>query len=63
MLKLELRVGESLKIGDAIITLEEKSGKVARLAIEAAKSVPIHRVDRPTMAQIAAKTRLAPLPA
>lgn len=63
MLKLELRVGESLKIGDAVITLEDKSGKLARLAIQADKSVPIYRVERPTMAQIAAKRGLAPLPA
>lgn len=56
LLKLELRVGESLKIGDAVLTLEDKSGKVARLAIQADKSVPIHRIQRPTVAQIAAQT-------
>lgn len=56
MLKLELRVGESLKIGDAVLTLEDKSGKIARLAIQADKAVPIHRIQRPTVAQIAAKT-------
>jgi sRNA-binding carbon storage regulator CsrA len=53
LLKLELRVGESVKIGDAVITLEEKSGKIARLAIEADKSVPIERVQPATVAQFA----------
>lgn len=53
MLKLELRVGESVKIGDAIITLEDKSGKIARLAIQANKSVPIVRVPSVTAAHFA----------
>lgn len=52
MLKLELRVGESVKIGDATITLEDKSGKIARLSIQADKSVPIQRVQPTSMAQI-----------
>ena len=52
MLKLELRVGESVKIGDATVTLEDKSGKIARLSIDAAKSVPIQRVLPTSMAQI-----------
>ena len=58
MLKLELRVGESLKIGEAVLTLEDKSGRIARLAIQADKSVPIHRIERQTTAQIAAKNGL-----
>lgn len=56
LLKLELRVGESLKIGDAVITLEDKSGKTARIAVEAPETVPIHRIQQATVAQIAAKT-------
>lgn len=47
MLKLELRPGESVKIGDvAIITLEDKSGKAARIAFQADRSVPITRVKK-----------------
>lgn len=38
-----LRVGESLKIGDARITLQEKSGQMAKLTIEAAPEVEIAR--------------------
>ncbi len=53
MLKLELRVGESVKIGDAVVTLEDKSGRIARLAIEADKSVPIQRVGQTTAAHLA----------
>lgn len=62
MLKLELRVGESVKIGDAVVTLEDKSGKIARLAIKADKSVPIQRVQATTAAHLA-KNGLAGMPA
>ena len=55
VLKIELRPGEAVSIGDlAIITLESKSGKVARIAINADKSVPVSRVVQPTAAQFAA---------
>jgi sRNA-binding carbon storage regulator CsrA len=56
MLKIELRPGESVSIGGiAVVTLEEKSGKVARLSIEADKSVKVTRVAKPTAAQFAAE--------
>ena len=55
MLKLELRVGESVKIGSAVVTLEDKSGKTARLSIVADKSVPISRVQGPATAAHFAK--------
>lgn len=61
LLKLELRVGESVKIGDAIVTLEDKSGRIARLAIQAEKSVPIQRVQA-TMASHLAKHGIGALP-
>ena len=54
MLKLELRPGESITIGTvATVTLEEKSGKIARLAIQADKSVPVSRVQSNSTATIA----------
>lgn len=53
MLKLDIRVGESIKIGGAIITLDDKSGKIARLSIEADKSIPIQRIQSTSMAEIA----------
>lgn len=54
-LKIELRPGEAVSIGDfAVIRLEEKSGKIARIAIEADKTVPVARVAKPTAAQFAA---------
>ena len=53
MLKIELRVGESIRIGDATVTLEEKSGKIARFSVDADKSIPIQRVQATGMAQIA----------
>lgn len=45
MLKIDLKVGESIRVGDAVITLEDKSGKSARLSIEAPKSISIDRVS------------------
>ena len=61
MLKLELRVGQSVKIGDAVITLEDKSGKLARLSIVADKSVPIQRINH-TMASHLAKNGIGTMP-
>ena len=56
LLKIELRPGEAVSIGDlAVITLEEKSGKIARIAIEADKAVPVQRIEKPTTAQFAAQ--------
>lgn len=55
MLKLEIRVGESIKIGDvAVVTLESKSGQIARLAIDADKTVAISRIQQQSTAKIAA---------
>lgn len=53
MLVLDVKVGESIRIGDAIVTLEDKSGKVARLSIEADKAVPIKRIQQSNVAQFA----------
>lgn len=44
MLRIDLKPGESVRVGDAVITLEHKLGKGARLAIEADRSVPIRRM-------------------
>ena len=47
MLRIDLRPGETVRIGDiATVTLEEKSGQLARLAFSADKSVPIKRVEQ-----------------
>lgn len=55
LLKIDLRPGEAVSIGNfAVITLEEKSGKIARISIEAEKSVPVIRIEKPTTAQFAA---------
>lgn len=54
MLKLDLSPGESVRIGtDVVLTLEKKTGQIARLAFVADRSIPIRRVevevpDRPT---------------
>lgn len=49
-------MGESIAIGSlATITLEHKSGQIARLAIHADKSIPVQRVQTASTAQIAAE--------
>lgn len=56
MLRLDLKQGESVRIGEGpnavVITLEDKSGRNARIAFEADRSVKITRVkDETTAAQ------------
>lgn len=60
MLKLDIKPGESVKIGDyAVITLEAKSGNTARIAIKADRSIPVSRVENVgNAAQMAAKVGL-----
>lgn len=45
MLAIDLKVGESVAIGDTIVTLQAKSGQLARLQIVADKSVPVRRIQ------------------
>ena len=56
MLTIELEPGESVRIGDyAVVTLEEKSGRRARVSFQADRSIPIKRVaNGPTDAKLAA---------
>lgn len=54
MLKLDLKPGQSISIGNAIVTLEKKSGQIATLTIDADKSVPIKRLAQ-AMDSIAAE--------
>lgn len=56
MLRLDIKLGESVRIGEGAnavtITLEEKSGRSARIAFDADRSVKITRVkDENTAAQ------------
>lgn len=44
MMHVDLKIGESIKIGEATLTLDDKSGKVVRLSIDADKKIPIQRV-------------------
>lgn len=51
-LRLDLKPGDSVRIGDAIITLEEKSGRAARIAFHADRSVPISKIQKRTAADM-----------
>lgn len=57
MLKIELRPGEAIRIGDAVVTLESKSGQAARISVQADRSVPVRRIVKDNgAAQIAGIT-------
>lgn len=59
MLNLDMKPGDTISIGGiATVTLVEKSGRYAKLAIEADRSVPIKRVQKTTAAEIAAQQGL-----
>ena len=44
MLYIDLKVNESLRVGDIVITLLQKTGQLARLSIDADKSKEIMQV-------------------
>lgn len=43
MLKIDLRPGDEIQVGDATVKLVHKSGQVACLVIDAPKELPIKR--------------------
>ena len=44
MMHVDMKIGESIKIGQATLTLDDKSGKMVRLSIHADRAIPIQRV-------------------
>ena len=40
---IDLRVGESLRLGGAVVTLKEKSGRMARLTVRAPEAVQVRQ--------------------
>ena len=40
---IDLRVGQSLRLGDAIVTLQGKSGRMARLTVRAPEAVQVQQ--------------------
>ena len=40
---IDLRVGQSLRVGDAVLTLKEKSGRLARLTVRAPGAVQVRQ--------------------
>lgn len=45
MIKIDLRYGEHLRIGDAVVRLERKTGQLACLVVDAPKEVPVRRTS------------------
>ena len=46
-LALDLRAGEAVCVGAAVVRLEKKSGQAARLVVSAPQHVPIHVLRAP----------------
>lgn len=44
MLHLDLKINETIQIGDVLITLIKKTGQLARLSIDASKDIDIKRL-------------------
>lgn len=44
-LTLSRRVGESIVIGDIVVTVSEIRGSSVRLSVQAPRSIPIHRAE------------------
>ena len=40
---IDLRVGQSLRLGDAVVTLQGKSGRMARLTVRAPEAVQVRQ--------------------
>ena len=43
---IDLRVGQSLRVGDAVLTLQEKSGRLARFTVLAPGAVQVRSTHR-----------------
>lgn len=59
MIKIDLKVGEKLQIGDATLVLEQKSGQLARLVIDADKSVPVKKIGQSASVRVMAERGFA----
>jgi hypothetical protein len=57
LLKIDLKPGQAISIGEAIITLEAKSGQLARLSVQADKSIPVRKLQEqgPSVAKMVAE--------
>lgn len=56
---IDLRVGESLRVGDSVITLAKKDGQRARLTVTAPRSTPVVRPNQQPSAQECASSPIA----
>lgn len=62
-LTIDLRIGETLQVGDATITMSQKSGQLARLVIEAGKEVPVKKLGASPAMQLISERGFSPSPA
>lgn len=44
LMRIDLKPGEKIQIGDATILLEQKSGQLARIVVDADRSIPVKKV-------------------
>ena len=53
-LHVELRIGETLHIGNSTVTLEKKSGQRARLLVQAPADIPVTHPGRNPISNLSA---------
>lgn len=53
MLYMDVKIGGSILIGDTKVTLKEKSGQKARLAIDADKSIKVSHAQEDSRKEMA----------
>jgi hypothetical protein len=45
LMRIDLKPGEQLQIGDVTVTIERKSGQSTRLAVEAPRATPVKKLS------------------
>lgn len=61
-LTIDVRIGDSIQIGEATVTASHKSGQLVRLVIEADKDVPVKKLGASPSMQVIAERGFAPSP-
>ena len=59
-MSIDLRVGETLRVGDALIRLERKDGRRVRLLVQAPRSTKIKTPFNPSAQECASSTTKEP---
>lgn len=61
-MSIDLKPGEKLQVGEAILVFVQKSGQVARFEIEADRSVPVKKLNASPSVRLMAEQGFAIAP-